>query len=69
MRIDPAQRARLETIRDNLAARVAEAENAGWLGEADGLRTSLAAAEDKLAQLDRRARQRATIFLDTPSVP
>lgn len=69
LRIDPAQRSRLETIRDNLAARVAEAENAGWLGEADGLRTSLAAAEDKLAQLDRRARQRATIFLDTPSIP
>lgn len=69
LRIDPAQRSRLETIRDNLTVRVAEAEEAGWLGEADGLRTSLAAAEDKLAQLDRRARQQAAVFLPTPSLP
>ena len=52
LRIDPDQRSRLADIRDNLTARIAEAEREGWLGEAEGLRVSLAAARDKLAQLD-----------------
>jgi len=51
---DPAQRDRLTEIRDNLTARIAEAEREGWLGEAEGLKVSLAGAEDKLAQIDRR---------------
>ena len=51
---DPAQRARLVEIRDNLRARIAEAEREGWLGEVEGLQVSLAGAEDKLAQTDRR---------------
>jgi integrase len=51
---DPAQRPRLLEIRDNLKARIAEAEREGWLGEVEGLQVSLAGAEDKLAQLDRR---------------
>jgi integrase len=51
---DPAQRPRLAQIRDNLQARIAEAEREGWLGEVDGLQVSLAGAEDKLAQLDSR---------------
>ncbi|MFJ6565166.1 hypothetical protein ACIQMV_36025 [Streptomyces sp. NPDC091412] len=34
---DPAQRARLADIRDDLIARVAEAEREGWLGEVEGL--------------------------------
>jgi len=50
---DPAQRARLVEIRDNLAARIAEAEREAWLGEVEGLQVSLASAEDKLAQVDR----------------
>ncbi len=33
LRPDPAQRARLEEIRDNLHDRIAEAEREGWLGE------------------------------------
>jgi hypothetical protein len=41
-------------IRDNLLARIAEAEREGWLGEIEGLKVSLADAEDKLAQIDRR---------------
>lgn len=53
---DPAQRHRIEEIRDNLTARIAEAEREGWLGEVEGLRVSLAGAEDKLAQIDRRSR-------------
>jgi len=52
---DPAQRPRLADIRDNLTARIAEAEREGWLGEVEGLKISLAGANDKLAQIDRRA--------------
>ena len=51
---DPAQQDRLAEIRDNLAARIAEAEREGWLGEIEGLRISLSGAEDKLAQVTRR---------------
>jgi len=49
---DPAQRARLVEIRDNLIARIAEAQHEGWLGEVEGLRVSLAGAGQKLAQID-----------------
>ncbi len=52
---DPAQRPRIAEIRDNLLDRIGEAEREGWLGEVDGLKVSLAGAEDKLAQIDRRA--------------
>jgi integrase len=66
---DPSQRARLVDIRDNLAARIAEAEREGWLGEVDGLRVSLDGAEDKLAQMDRRARLPTTVELGMPGFP
>ena len=59
LRIDPAQRGRLEEIRDNLQARITEAEREGWTGEAEGLRVSLAAATSKLAQADRTTARRA----------
>jgi hypothetical protein len=58
LRIDPAQRHRLEEIRDNLLARIAEAEREGWTGEAEGLRVSLDAATSKLAQADLTAARR-----------
>ena len=67
LRIDPGQRARLAAIRDNLATRIAEAELEGWLGEAEGLRVSLAAARGKLAQLDERTRRAATVSLGIPA--
>ncbi len=51
---DPAQRHRIAEIRDDLNARIAEAEREGWLGEIEGLKISLAGASDKLAQIDRR---------------
>ena len=51
---DPRQRSRLEEIRDNLRDRIVEARREGWIGEIDGLKISLASAEDKLAQVDRR---------------
>jgi len=59
LRIDPAQRHRLQEIRDNLHARIAEAEREGWAGEAEGLKVSLAAANSKLAQADLSAARRA----------
>jgi hypothetical protein len=54
--------------RDNLLARIAEAERDGWLGEVEGLKVSLAGANDKLAQLDRRAHASATVDLGIPLV-
>ncbi len=51
---DPAQRPRIIEIRDNLINRIAEADREGWLGEVEGLNISLAGANDKLAQIDRR---------------
>jgi hypothetical protein len=65
---DPAQRPRIAEIRDNLLARIAEAKREGWLGEAEGLKISLAGADDKLAQIDRRAR-RQPVDLGIPLIP
>ena len=61
LRPDPAQRQRLEEIRGNLHARIAEAEREGWLGEAEGLKVSLAGTDDKLAQIDATLRRPATV--------
>jgi hypothetical protein len=63
----PAQRSRIAEIRDNLTARIAEAEREGWPGEAEGLKISLVGAEDKLAQIDRRTRLAATVELGMPA--
>jgi uncharacterized protein YcbX len=65
LRVDPAQRAPLEEIRENLSARIAEAEREGWLGEVEGLRVSLAGANDKITQIDRRT---CTVNLGIPTV-
>jgi hypothetical protein len=67
LRPDPAQRGRLVEIRDNLTARITEAEREGWLGEIEGLTTSRTAAEKKLAQLDRITRRR-TVMLGMPHI-
>ena len=61
------QRARIAGIRDNLLDRIAEAEREGWAGEAEGLKVSIAAAEQKLAQLDEMARRAATVHLGIPA--
>ena len=58
LRPDPAARPRLVEIRDNLIARITEAESPRWLGEAEGLKVSLAGAEAKLAQMDQIATRR-----------
>jgi len=69
LRPDPAQRPRLAGLCDNLQARIGEAQREGWLGEAEGLQISLAAARHKLAQLDDLARRRSTIHLGMPGFP
>ena len=64
---DPAQRSRITEIRDNLTARIAEAEREGWPGEVEGLHISLAGADNKLAQLDRQTTHPATMKLNAPN--
>ena len=67
LRVDPAQQARLTGIRDNLIARISEAEQEGWAGEAEGLKVSLAAAINKLAQIEATTRHRETVSLGMPA--
>jgi hypothetical protein len=55
MRPDPAQQSRLEEIIANLRERLTEAHERGWLGDVEGLKTSLTAAEQKHAQMRRTA--------------
>ena len=65
---DPAQRTRLLEIRDNLKARITEAEYQGWHGEVEGLQVSLAGTEDKLAQIEnRRTATRTSTDLGMPA--
>lgn len=51
LRPDPQQIDRLHEIIANLQDRILEAEENTWLGEVEGLRISLAGAQDKLAQM------------------
>ena len=53
LRVDPKQRGRLIEIIQNLTDRITEARMNGWLGEVQGLQTSLQAARDKLGSLER----------------
>jgi len=57
--------------RDNLIARIGEAQREAWAGEAESLQVSLAAASQKLAQMDEiTARRRATVIhLGMPGHP
>jgi len=63
----PAQRFRLIEIRDNLTARIAEAEREGWLGEVEGLRVSRTGATNKIDQLDQRTTSNAIVDLGIPT--
>lgn len=56
LQVDPRQRPRLAEIAASLSARITEAEQHGWHGEAQGLRASLGAAQAKLAAVDKRGR-------------
>lgn len=66
LRPDPAQRARLVQIHDNLVDRIAEAQQEGWLGDVDGLQVSLAATRNKLAQLDAHTNRRTSVPIGMP---
>jgi hypothetical protein len=65
LRPDPAQRARLIEIRDNLIARITETRQQGWLGELDGLQISLNGARHKLDQLDQIAARATELGMPT----
>ena len=65
----PDQRHRIAEIRDNLIARIAEAEREGWLGEIEGLKVSLAGASDKLAQIGLRLQADTPVSLGMPVFP
>jgi len=70
LRPDPAQRPRLEDICASLADRITEAEQHHWLGEAEGLKVSLAGARHKLGQMDQISASRITsTHLGMPSFP
>jgi hypothetical protein len=70
LRVDPARRGRLAEIRDSLLARIDEVREHGWLGEVEGLKVSLAAANDKIAHLDLlQSRRSGTTDLGMPGFP
>ncbi|MFF2111632.1 hypothetical protein [Rhodococcus koreensis] len=58
-RVDPQARPRLVAIIANLRERIQEARLNSWLGEVEGLQTSLNAAVAKLAAVDRSALPRS----------
>ncbi|MGN9912709.1 hypothetical protein ACTMTJ_34760 [Phytohabitans sp. LJ34] len=64
LRPEPAQQQRLEAIIASLRERIVEAHDRGWLGEVEGLQTSLTAAEQKLVHMRRTA-----INLGIPTLP
>jgi integrase len=69
LRPDPAQRHRITEIRDNLLARIDEAQHEGWLGEVEGLKVSLAGAQQKLTQLGEQAHPATAVNLGIPVLP
>jgi len=64
---DPDQKPRLVEIRDNIAARIGEAEREGWLGDVEGLKISLAGAQEKLDQIASRSRPVTVAMSSRPS--
>ncbi|OWA04504.1 hypothetical protein B9W62_24980 [Streptomyces sp. CS113] len=66
--VHATERPRLVEIRDNLLTRILEAEREGWLGEIEGLQSSLTHAEEKLAQLDAQiSRKQESVDLGLPT--
>ncbi|MEU3657855.1 hypothetical protein AB0E67_34935 [Streptomyces sp. NPDC032161] len=66
--VHATERPRLVEIRDNLLARFLEAEREGWLGELEGLQSSLAHAKGELARLDAQiSRQQESVDLGAPA--
>lgn len=69
LRPDPAQADRLSDIIANLADRIVEAEQNSWLGEVEGLKISLDAAQLKLDQMNRQAAAAKSVDLGMPLLP
>ena len=65
----PTSEPGLFEIRDNLKARIAEAQREGWLGEVEGLQVSLADAQDKLVQVERCCRTTTDIAATELGIP
>lgn len=63
----PGQLPRLEEIRANLADRLEEAKEKGWLGEVAAIDTTLAAAEQKLATMQAQMTRHTVTMLGKPS--
>jgi hypothetical protein len=59
---------RLEEIRANLAARLQEARDQGWLGEVAAIETTLAAAGQKLEAMQELAARSTTVSLGMPAL-
>ncbi|WP_308313116.1 site-specific integrase [Streptomyces sp. ISL-1] len=67
--VGPDERPRLREIRENLHARIAEAEREGWLGDVEQLTVSLAATDDKISQIDANERRKnSPVFVGMPSI-
>jgi hypothetical protein len=66
LRVDPARQPRLEEIHANLADRLTEAKEQGWLGEVAAIETTIAAAAQKLEAM--RAAHSATVHLGMPDI-
>ena len=65
----PDERPRLEEIRENLHARITEAEREGWLGDVEQLTVSLTATHDKISQIDATERQKSSpVFVGMPTI-
>jgi hypothetical protein len=67
LRVNPHEKLRLIEIRDNTVARIAEANERGWLGDLEQLGLTLTAANGKLAQLEERVRKAAIVPLGMPT--
>ena len=60
---------RLEAIRANLADRLQEARDQGWLGEVAAIETTLAAAAQKLEAMRELTARSTTVSLGMPRRP
>ncbi|TVZ76284.1 putative transposase of IS4/5 family DUF4096 [Streptomyces sp. BK340] len=67
--VRPDERPRLEEIRENLHARITEAEREGWLGDVEQLTVSLTATHDKISQIDASERRKSSpVFVGMPTI-
>ena len=68
LRVDKVQLPRLEEIHANLADRLQEANEQGWLGEVAAIETTMAAAAQKLAAMRKATARGNTLVLGMPEV-